>query len=73
NFDLTEQIAGIEKPVLILAGAEDQGTTAAAAEFIKGKIRGAKLMVVADAAHNIPNERPEEVTAAIAQFLAELK
>ncbi|MGH7948678.1 MAG: alpha/beta fold hydrolase [Candidatus Binataceae bacterium] len=73
NFDLTEQIASIDKPTLILAGAEDQGTSPAAAEFIKSKIRGAKLIVVPDAAHNLPNERPEEVNAAIDQFLAELK
>jgi len=73
NFDLTEQIAKIDKPTLILAGAEDQGTSPAAAEFIKSKIRGAKLVVLPDAAHNIPNERPEEVNAAIDQFLAELK
>ncbi len=73
NFDLSEQISKIDKPTLILAGAEDQGTTPAAAEFIKSKIRGSKLMVIPDAAHNLPNERPEEVNAAIDQFLAELK
>src|SRR5208282_2366567 len=63
--DVREQIARIDKPTLILAGADDQGTTVADAELIRSRIKGAQLEVIADAAHNITTERPAEVNAAI--------
>jgi pimeloyl-ACP methyl ester carboxylesterase len=72
-LDLREEIGRIDKPVLILAGADDQGTTVADVELMRSRIKGARLEVIADAAHNIPTERPAEVNAAIAKFLAEIK
>jgi pimeloyl-ACP methyl ester carboxylesterase len=73
KVDLRDAIASIEKPTLVIAGADDQGTTAADAEFIQSKIRGAKLAIIPDAGHLIPRERPAEYQAAIDSFLAELK
>ncbi|HYB89766.1 MAG TPA: alpha/beta hydrolase [Candidatus Binataceae bacterium] len=73
QVDLRESIAKIDKPTVIFAGADDQGTTVADAELIKSKIRGAKLKVVADAGHMIPSERPGELNGAIEQFLSELR
>jgi 3-oxoadipate enol-lactonase len=58
---------------MVIAGADDQGTTPADAEFIAGKIRGAKLNIIPDAGHFIPRERPQEYNAAIEQFVATLK
>jgi len=71
--DLREQIGRIEKPALILAGADDQVTTVSDAELIKSRIKSARLQVIADAAHNVPTERPAEVNEAIGKFLTELK
>jgi pimeloyl-ACP methyl ester carboxylesterase len=73
NVDLREQISKIEKPTLIIAGADDQGTTPADAEFMAGKILGAKKTIVADAGHFIPRERPAEYNSAIEEFVASLK
>jgi len=73
QVDLREQIARIDKPTLILAGADDLTTPPADAEFIKGRIRGSRLQVIADAAHNLTTEKPDEVNSAIENFLAELK
>jgi 3-oxoadipate enol-lactonase len=73
NIDLRESIGKIDKPTLILAGADDQLTPVAAAEGIKSAVRGAQLKVIADAGHIIPCERPGEFNAAILQFLAELR
>jgi pimeloyl-ACP methyl ester carboxylesterase len=70
--DLREQIARIDKPALILAGADDPITKPADAEFIHGRIRGSKLRVIANAAHHLPNEQPAEANAAIEGFLSEL-
>ena len=73
QVDLREQISKIDKPTLVLAGADDQVTTPADMEFVKGRIKGARLEVIADAAHNLTTEKPQEVNAAIEKFLAELK
>ena len=62
----------IDKPTLILAGADDPITTPADAELIHGRIRGSRLRVIADAGHHLPNERPAEINSAIESFLAEL-
>ncbi|HUO03576.1 MAG TPA: alpha/beta fold hydrolase [Candidatus Binataceae bacterium] len=73
EVDLRDAIAKIAKPALVLAGADDVGTTVADAELITGKIPGAKLRVFADAGHYAPRERPAEYNAAIAEFLDGLK
>jgi pimeloyl-ACP methyl ester carboxylesterase len=72
-FDLREAIARIDKPTLVIAGVDDQGTTPADAEFTAAKIRGAKLKIIPDAGHFIPRERPAEYNSAIEQFVGELK
>lgn len=73
QVDLRDSIAKIDKPALIVAGADDQGTTPADADFMAGKIRGSKCKIIADAGHYIPRERPAEYNAAIEEFLGELK
>lgn len=73
QLDLRDAIGKIDKPALVIAGADDQGTTPADAAFIAGKISGATCKIVADAGHYIPRERPAEYNAAIEQFVGELK
>ncbi|MGH7986652.1 MAG: alpha/beta fold hydrolase [Candidatus Binataceae bacterium] len=70
--DLRDNIADIAAPTLILAGADDLITPPMHAEFIKSRIRGARLQLIRDAAHHLTTERPREVNAAIESFLAEL-
>ena len=72
KVDLREKISAIIEPALIIAGKDDQTTPPSDAEFIKSRIRNARLEVIADAAHNVTTERPDEVNAAISKFLAEL-
>jgi pimeloyl-ACP methyl ester carboxylesterase len=72
QLDLRDAIGKIDKPALVIAGADDQGTTPADAEFIAGKIRGATCKIIADAGHYIPRERPPEYNAAIEQFVFSL-
>ncbi|SRR5579875_229901 len=70
--DLRDSLTRIDQPTLLIAGAEDGVTTPGDAEFIAGRIRGARVVVIADAAHNAPIERPAEVNAALEKFLAEI-
>jgi pimeloyl-ACP methyl ester carboxylesterase len=72
KVDLRDAIAKIDKPALVIAGADDQGTTPADAEFIAGKIRNARCRIIADAGHYIPRERPAEYNATIEQFVSSL-
>jgi 3-oxoadipate enol-lactonase / 4-carboxymuconolactone decarboxylase len=72
DVDLRNLLAEIDTPTLVLAGADDQVTPPTDAELIKNRIKGARLEVIADAAHNLTTERPAEVNAAVEKFLAEL-
>jgi pimeloyl-ACP methyl ester carboxylesterase len=71
--DVRNDIAKITHPTLILAGADDNSTTAADAQAIASKIKSAQVNVIADGGHALPLERPAEVNAAIDSFLAGLK
>jgi pimeloyl-ACP methyl ester carboxylesterase len=73
QVDLRDQIAAIDKPTLILAGADDSITPPADAQFLKDKIKGSRLELIPDAAHNLTTEKPGEVNGAIQKFLSELK
>jgi pimeloyl-ACP methyl ester carboxylesterase len=70
-FDVLERIAGIDAPVLVISGADDQLTPPKYADFIAGKIVGAKRAVIEAAGHLAPVEKPAEVNQAIIGFLDE--
>ena len=72
QVDLRADIEKISKPTMILAGVDDPITTAADAEGIGSKIKGAKIEVIADGGHMLPWERPAEVNAAFDNFLSGL-
>ncbi len=70
--DLRPDLSKIKQPVLVLAGADDTTATVDDARFIAEHIAGARLAAIADAAHNLPTERPAEVNAEIEKFLSQL-
>jgi 3-oxoadipate enol-lactonase/4-carboxymuconolactone decarboxylase len=72
QVDLRDQLGKIATPTLILAGADDQVTPPSDAEFLKAGIKGARLEVIADSAHNLTTEQPATVNAAVEKFLASL-
>jgi pimeloyl-ACP methyl ester carboxylesterase len=67
--DLRNRVSRIEKPALILAGADDPITPIADSEFLGNQIKGARLEVVPDAGHRLTTERPDLVNPAIERFL----
>ena len=70
EVDLRDEIGNIKKPVLVIAGADDDNTPVSDAELIKRQIgQHARLEIIADAAHNVPTEKPREVNAAAERFL----
>lgn len=67
--DLTPYLSGIEVPVLIVVGEEDEFTPVATAKFMHEKIRGAELAIIKKAGH-IPNmEQPDAFNDVLKRFL----
>jgi pimeloyl-ACP methyl ester carboxylesterase len=73
QVDLRDRISQLDKPTLILAGADDSITPTPEAEFLRSRIKGARLEVVPDAGHRLTTERPDVANTAIEKFLDELR
>ena len=68
--DYGDQLAGITVPTLIVVGEHDALTPPSGAKAMADAIPNAKLVVIPDAGHLSPMERPEPVNDAIRGFLA---
>jgi 3-oxoadipate enol-lactonase len=69
KLNLTARLANIDCPVLVLVGAEDQGTPQSMAEEIVQAIPGARLHVIPQAAHLSNVEQPAAFNAALRRHL----
>lgn len=69
-LDLTDRLAAITLPTLIVVGEEDQGTPVAASQAIQAQIAGSELQVIKSAAHLSNLEQPEAFTRILTAFLA---
>ena len=69
-LDLTDKIAAIKTPTLIVVGEDDQGTPVAASRTMHEKIAGSDLVIIKSAAHLSNIEQPAEFTRAITGLLA---
>jgi pimeloyl-ACP methyl ester carboxylesterase len=69
QVDLTTKLGEIRKPTLVLTGQDDTATPVAQSEQLRDRIPGAKLIVVLDAGHWLPIEKPQEACDAILSFL----
>ncbi|TDH47925.1 3-oxoadipate enol-lactonase [Mycobacterium eburneum] len=70
-LDLRAELASIAAPTLAIAGADDPATPPAKLAEIADGVRDGRLLVVDDAAHLANAERPDIVTAAIVEHLAQ--
>jgi pimeloyl-ACP methyl ester carboxylesterase len=71
-FDVMEELGRIEVPVLVLTASDDRLTPPKYGTFLAGAIERSTLVQVEDAGHLSPVEKPEEITGAIASFVASL-
>ena len=67
--DRIADLAGIEVPTLVLAGAEDAVIPVEEAETMARLIPGAKLVIIPESGHLSPLENPSATDAAILGFL----
>jgi len=70
EVDLTAKLGEIRKPTLVLSGQDDLTTPVAQSEQLRERIPGAKLMVIPQAGHWLPIEKPQEACDAITAFLS---
>jgi 3-oxoadipate enol-lactonase len=68
-LDLTDQIAAIKLPTLIVVGEKDPGTPVAASRVMHGAIAGSELVILKSASHLSNVEQPEAFTRALTAFL----
>ena len=68
---LIDGLPNIAAPTLVLVGSEDTHFLAAA-DYMAGKIAGARKVVIPGAGHAANLDRPAEFNAAVADFLAAL-
>ncbi len=62
DMDLCENLARIQAPTLVIAGAEDPATPPDHGKFIWDSVPGARLHIIEQAAHIVTIEQPEKVT-----------
>jgi 3-oxoadipate enol-lactonase/4-carboxymuconolactone decarboxylase len=70
--DFTQRVSALSVPTLVLVGDGDLATPPTSAEALRDAIPGARIEVIPDAAHIPTMEQPEQVVAALRQFLAAL-
>ena len=68
-LDLTDRLAGIRVPTVVIVGEDDPGTPVAASRAIHEHIAGSELVIIKSAAHLSNLEQPEAFTQALAGFL----
>jgi 3-oxoadipate enol-lactonase len=70
RLDLTDRLAEIRIPTLVMVGEEDPGTPIAAARTIHEKIKGSKLVIIRSASHLSNLEQPQKFNEALSAFLS---
>jgi 3-oxoadipate enol-lactonase len=70
KVDWLKELHKISCPVLVLAGALDQGAPPAMGLEIQSRIANAQFKVIQEAAHLSPLEQPDQFDRLVAEFLA---
>ncbi len=72
EFDVTDRLEEIQKPTLVLCGAEDKMTPPRYSQYLAEKIADASLVVVPQAGHMVQLEQPRRTLDAIQDFLGRI-
>ena len=67
--DATPVLAQVRCPALVLCGRQDSWSALAHHEEMASRIAGSRLVVIEDCGHMSTMERPEEVTAALREWI----
>ncbi|HXQ24681.1 MAG TPA: alpha/beta hydrolase [Candidatus Acidoferrales bacterium] len=72
QFDITARLGAIRTPTLIITGRDDGITPIDRAAALHQGIPHSKLVIIDDAGHTVPSEKPAELNAAVTEFLKAL-
>ncbi|RPI23325.1 MAG: alpha/beta hydrolase, partial [Actinobacteria bacterium] len=73
TWNIEEYLPGIDRPVLLVQGTEDEYGTERQLEAIESAVRGpVRRLMVEGAAHSPHLSHPEVVVPAVAEFIAEV-
>jgi pimeloyl-ACP methyl ester carboxylesterase len=72
GLDITETVAGIRIPALVICGAEDKMTPPSLSQFIRDSIPEARLALIEGAGHFIMLENPEAFNTVLIDFVNSL-
>ena len=72
DFNVIERLHEIRVPTLVVVGEQDMGTPVPASKAIAERIPGARLHVLANAAHLSNLAQPDEFNRVIGAFIAEV-
>ena len=67
---IAARIGEISATTLLVCGREDRMTPPKSSEYLRDRMPRARLRIVERAGHAVMVESPEEVSSAIAEFLA---
>jgi pimeloyl-ACP methyl ester carboxylesterase len=73
RFDDMNEISRIDLPTLLVCGEDDALTPVKYSQYMKERIRGARIVVIPGAGHSVMLEKPEELNNALRSFLAETR
>jgi pimeloyl-ACP methyl ester carboxylesterase len=68
DAELAGELPAIKAPTLVVTGAQDGGSTAAMAQRMQQRIRGARLEIIAAGRHLLPIEMPQQLLAILRPF-----
>jgi pimeloyl-ACP methyl ester carboxylesterase len=71
RFDVMARLGEIDRPVLVICGADDKLTPPKYSDYLVQQIRGARGVRIPRAGHLAPLEQPADVVNAIRAFVAE--
>ena len=72
SLDITEAVAEIRIPTLVICGAEDKMTPPSLSQFIGDRISGARLNMIEGAGHFVMMENPEAFNETLTVFVNSL-
>lgn len=73
SFDCMDRLGEIDRPVLLICGAEDKMTPPRYSRYLKDHLPQAELVVIEKAGHMVMLEAPQAVNEAIASFVERVR
>jgi pimeloyl-ACP methyl ester carboxylesterase len=73
RFDRMNEIGRIDLPALMVCGEDDALTPVKYSQYMKERIRNARIIIIPSAGHSVMLEKPEELNNVLRSFLSEIR